>query len=196
MDKLLHFWGKKDAPSKAGHESVNTSQGLSCSVASQGVVADSNSPESSHVSAPDSGFSSKGTEEMREEETLDHAHALTGSGRTSRSEFSSQTASREDSLSDFSILEHLSNASVVDSRRTSQSDLSFYLGSRRGSQSDFTSAATSRRSSQSDLSAGGFGKNVVQRAAKKVQPLTYDPYRRFDLQFLVHNIETSDFYVK
>ncbi|KAH9495971.1 Unconventional myosin-Va [Bulinus truncatus] len=186
MDRLLHFWSRKDATPASAAGEPDSKDVIHV------LVSDSDSQ--------DSGLAGLGKREDPDGPATDDVNGIGQLGLSSRAD------SRDSNSFDYGALDksrgnYLSEyGSAADSRRTSQSDLSGYLGSRRGSQhSDFTSAATSRRSSgQSDFSGvEGLGRfPLQQRSAKKVPPLIYDPYRRFDLQFVVHNVETSDFYVK
>ena len=157
--------------------------------------------------------SSLSTSGMTDSFTSGIENVVSSSRRVSQSEVSFHTASLQNSQSDVSfpgaavqINQSDSDGSLslsqsdiapLGSRRASRSDVSH-----RGNQSDFTSTAASRRSSQPDSVYTGTAA-VVRGAASqsgartaKYGVTSFDPYKRFDLQFVTLTDDLLNFYIK
>lgn len=203
MERLFHLMRRKD-PEGTSTQAPGSENG-------DGLVGSKSDDDKATVTQSDDRISNvdseRGDEMNRCEEemvnlTSDSFDCLASSSRrTSQADLSFYSASRRDSQSEYSSISasrrnsQSEYSSAYTSRKNSQSDFSVPFGSRRSSQSDFTSAATSRRSSRSEMTFGsGFGK--LEPSSRKCFPMSDSPYRRFDLQFIAHAVETSDFYVK
>ena len=221
MDRLKNLWWKK-GEDDVGSGVTTTTIASTGSGESESFLEGKNGAFPGHGTAKEEEEEngSLSTSGMTDSFTSGIENVVSSSRRASQSELSFQTASLESSQSDSSFqAESLqSNQSDCDSslalsqsdfaaftsRRTSRSDVSFsHLdGSRRSSQSDFTSAAASRKSSKSEFSFSGACATVKGAAdqsragVKKYGVTSFDPYKRFDLQFVTFNEDLTNFYVK
>ncbi|RUS80504.1 hypothetical protein EGW08_011725 [Elysia chlorotica] len=202
MDRLKNLWWSKEENSNEDSASVvEEKSGM------RGKVEEEEEEETGSLS----------TSGMTDSFTSGIENVVSSSRRASQSEISFQTASVESSQSDASFQAEslqgnqsdcdsslaLSQSEMVAgfrgfpeflSRRASRSDVS----SRRTSQSDFTGA--SRRSSRSSdlICAGAVVKGAAGQSnsgAMRYGVTSFDPYKRFDLQFVTLNDDLSNFYV-
>ncbi|GFO26382.1 unconventional myosin-va-like [Plakobranchus ocellatus] len=197
MDRLRNFWGKKEETSVLSESQPNTEGSIEHNV-QEGTSLDF--PQSADDNDEETG--SLDSTEMTDSFTSGLKNAVSSSRRPSQSELSFQTASTRGSQSDVSDSFETNPLDLsflnLSSRRSSQSTFPSTAGSRRSSQSNFPSAAGSRRSSQSDFGyAGAVVKGASQSGVgRRYSVASFDPYKRFDLQFVAFNKELSNFYVK
>lgn len=207
MDRLLQLVGRSGKDTRGSGPEPSGSDCEALNVI-DGNKIESHAPDGNNIAASrqvdgTSTFSQSSFEGMNVSEdttiilTSDNIEGLISSNiQTSQSDIYLKTASQSkcSSLSTSRRSSQSELSSHYSSYHDSQSDFSFLCGSsRRSSQSDFASAAASRRSSQSDISStSAYSKSIKRKDGKSGS----EQYNRFDLQFIAHVLESSDFYVK
>ncbi|GFR68421.1 myosin-Vb [Elysia marginata] len=220
MERLRNLWSSRDGETDVGLDGSTSAPITGKTLEHSKLVSEENfslhfSPRSNKDGSDEEENGSLSNSAMTDSFTSGIEHVVSSSRRASQSEISFQTASLQSSQSDISFQQsdvsecntslRLSQSDIAplsSSRRTSRSEgcsFSHFGSSRRSSQSDFTSAAASRRSSQSEFSsadAGAVVKGATSQSATRYGVTSFDPYKRFDLQFVSFNKELSNFYVK